>query len=250
MQKPQRIFEVVCEGIRRDVDEGRLRPGDKLPAERELAERLGVSRAAVREGLRALEASGVLEFRKGVYGGAFIRDVSASGIQASISDMLSIGNISLEQLAETRTALLALAARLACARATEDDLAAIERNVERTGELASGGDRAALVNAITEFYALMGAASHNAVLRILIEAVSEVSRDLLMKITPASHNNIAVQRRPIVQALRARDAEAAVTLMTEQIIGYHNFFVTHGGDYLLQAKAQVRTGERPAEKAQ
>src|SRR5215831_10481200 len=66
----RRTFEEICERIRDRLASGDLRPGDKLPAERDLAQQLGVGRNALREALRSLEISGILELRKGVKGGA------------------------------------------------------------------------------------------------------------------------------------------------------------------------------------
>ncbi|HEY9280152.1 MAG TPA: winged helix-turn-helix domain-containing protein, partial [Eoetvoesiella sp.] len=69
--RPQRAFEEVCEQIRREVAAGTLRPGDRLPPERELAEQLGVSRTAIREALRSLENAGLVQCQQGMGGGAF-----------------------------------------------------------------------------------------------------------------------------------------------------------------------------------
>ncbi|MFA7587586.1 MAG: winged helix-turn-helix domain-containing protein, partial [Novosphingobium sp.] len=70
--KTKRAFEEVCDQIRLAIQEGRLEAGDKLPAERHLAEALDVSRATVREAFRTLEIAGVLSLRKGVNGGAVV----------------------------------------------------------------------------------------------------------------------------------------------------------------------------------
>ena len=67
--RTRRVFEDICDQIRGQVLGGILRPGDKLPAERELAEQFGVSRTAVREALRSLEIAGVVKLQKGVKGG-------------------------------------------------------------------------------------------------------------------------------------------------------------------------------------
>ena len=66
----RRIFEEICDQIRRDMAASKLCPGDKLPAERELAQQFGVSRNAVREALRSLEVAGIVRLQKGVKGGA------------------------------------------------------------------------------------------------------------------------------------------------------------------------------------
>ena len=75
--RPRRTFEAVSEGLRQMIAEGQLKPGDKLPPERELCDRLGVGRASLREALRSLEAAGILELRTGRAGGAFVRGSSS-----------------------------------------------------------------------------------------------------------------------------------------------------------------------------
>ncbi len=68
-----RIHEEICRQVRGRLARGQLKPGDKLPPERELALEFGVSRGAVREALRTLENAGLVALRKGMHGGAFIR---------------------------------------------------------------------------------------------------------------------------------------------------------------------------------
>lgn len=73
----QRIFEDVVKRIEADILAGRIRIGEKLPAERELKRRLNTSRSALREALRVLEHKGLIEMRLGKAGGAYIRRVGA-----------------------------------------------------------------------------------------------------------------------------------------------------------------------------
>src|SRR5947209_2854471 len=75
--RTRRIFEEICERIRQQLVSGELRPGDRLPPERELARMFAVSRTAVREALRSLEIAGLIELRKGTKGGAFVLEGSA-----------------------------------------------------------------------------------------------------------------------------------------------------------------------------
>ncbi|RLC00302.1 MAG: FadR family transcriptional regulator, partial [Deltaproteobacteria bacterium] len=71
--KFSRISENIVQQIRQAILKGELRPGDRLPSEKDLAENFGVSKASLREAFRALEALGLLEVRQGVSGGAFIQ---------------------------------------------------------------------------------------------------------------------------------------------------------------------------------
>ena len=73
---PNRMSEAIVDQIKTLIRTNRLRPGDRLPSERELCERMGVSRVTVREALRILEAGGLVEIRVGARGGAFVTTVS------------------------------------------------------------------------------------------------------------------------------------------------------------------------------
>src|SRR5258708_7241711 len=94
----KRAFEEICERIREQLVIGSLKPGDKLPAERDLAQQLGVSRNVLREALRSLEMAGVLRLQKGVKGGAFIQEGDTSRMNDVMRDMLRLGPISVREL--------------------------------------------------------------------------------------------------------------------------------------------------------
>ncbi len=87
----RRVFEEICDQIRRKLARGEFRPGDKLPTERELAAEFSVGRPAVREALRTLESSGVLVLKKGLKGGAFVREGDPTVVTQSIHDLLNLG---------------------------------------------------------------------------------------------------------------------------------------------------------------
>src|ERR1700745_2054725 len=136
----RRAFEEICERIREQLALGQLKPGGKLPPERDLAQQLGVSRNVLREALRSLEMAGVLRLQKGVKGGAFIREGDTSRNNDVMRDMLSLGTISVRELSEARIHVLELIVRLACANARQADYDALEANIERT-DLATRGGR-------------------------------------------------------------------------------------------------------------
>jgi DNA-binding FadR family transcriptional regulator len=87
--KRVRSFEDVVEQVRRSIADGAIEAGDRLPSERELAEQFGVSRATLREALRALEALGILEIRLGAHGGAYALEQSGDRVTAAFRDALS-----------------------------------------------------------------------------------------------------------------------------------------------------------------
>src|ERR1700710_2802950 len=84
-----RVSQVIVEQIRVLVRDGKLKRGDRLPSERDLCERFGVSRVTVREALRVLEASGLVEIRVGARGGAFVTSPSSDRLGEGFADLLS-----------------------------------------------------------------------------------------------------------------------------------------------------------------
>src|ERR1700749_872486 len=88
-----RISEIIVEQIRLLMRQGQLKPGDRLPPERDLCERFGVSRVTVREALRMLESSGLVEIRVGASGGAFVTAPSSDRVGEGLADLLTLSVI-------------------------------------------------------------------------------------------------------------------------------------------------------------
>ena len=172
----------MCDQIRRDLAAGILSPGDRLPAERVMAEQFGMSRAA-REALRTLEMSGVIQTRKSVNGGPYIRAGNPEVLANVVRDLLHLRQISTDSVLEARILLTNDAIRLACERGTQTDFDAIERDIDRCEQLAREGrfNRSAY---IAEFYNLLAKAAHNEVLLMLVNSLSELQRQLLDHISP------------------------------------------------------------------
>src|SRR5918996_824261 len=93
---------VSVEQVRRLVREGRLKPGDRLPSERDLCERFGVSRVTVREALRVLEAGGLIEIRVGAHGGGFITTPTREQLGDGFADLLTLAPLTAVQVTEAR----------------------------------------------------------------------------------------------------------------------------------------------------
>src|SRR5579871_1619796 len=127
--KTPRAFEEIADQIRLELSSRRLRPGDRLPAERALAEQFGVSRNTLREALRSLENSGLLRLQKGATGGAFVRESTGDAIITGLRDMFHLGAIQPEHLTEARVLIESIAVRAACERATVEDIEALKANI-------------------------------------------------------------------------------------------------------------------------
>lgn len=215
--RTRRAFEEVCDQIRRRVEQGELAPGARLPAERELAAQFGVNRSAVREALRSLEMAGVVEVQTGVHGGVFIRQGHADGITRAMSDMLALRRFPSAQVTEVRILITDMAIRLACERGTEADFAALEEDIERYAAIAKAGGPLRDSSAMIRFYGLLAQATHNEVLAMLVDSLSDVVRGLLARIDPVPQANVVQVRRKVLRYLRERDADKASAAMAKHL---------------------------------
>src|SRR6186713_3751795 len=133
--------EQVVAFVRALIDRGRLRPGDRLPAERELATQIGVSRPSVRAGLHALAAMGVVRSRHG--SGTYIPDGPPALGSEPLSFLAALHGFTRDEMFEARRALEVGVAGLAAERATDDQIATIAEEV--TGMFASLDDAQAFL---------------------------------------------------------------------------------------------------------
>ncbi|MBN9478429.1 MAG: hypothetical protein ABS43_13670 [Bordetella sp. SCN 67-23] len=223
----RRAFEVVCEQIRQLVATGKLKQGDKLPPERQLAEQLAVSRLTIREALRSLENAGLVVLLRGPKGGAFIQNGNDDKMTEVMQDMLDLGTISLTDLTEARIFILDSVVRLACERATEEDLELIAENV-RSNEIAlASGSREVRLEHATEFYTRLAAATKNKVMMLVVRSLTDTIKAILQRIEIYPAQDLAVSRRQFLQALRARDPEQAAREMHVHLQKLHEHVVKH-----------------------
>jgi DNA-binding FadR family transcriptional regulator len=219
--KPLRISESIVSQIKDKVLADELRPNDKLPSENELAAIFGASRATVREALRSLEGSGLIEIRRGARGGPFVAEHGLEHAGRSLSDALRVHGTPVEQVTEARLLVEPALARFAAERASDEDLAAIGSSLERVRSSLASGDTPVLGN--LEFHRLVASASHNAVLVVLLDASlgilehvlepGAIDRDLV--------SGMLAAHQEIYDALTARQADGAERLMTEHVHQAH-----------------------------
>ena len=114
--KQNRVFQDVVEQIQDVILDGKVKPGEKLPSERELGEMLGTSRGTLREALRILEQKGLIEIRLGVNGGAIVKEASFQQMSETLGLLIRSQSVSLEHLAEFREHAESTVAYLAAQR--------------------------------------------------------------------------------------------------------------------------------------
>jgi GntR family transcriptional regulator, transcriptional repressor for pyruvate dehydrogenase complex len=199
--------ELVVRHVRELIERGELGPGDRLPAERELALHVGVSRPSVRAGLRALAAMGVVLSRHGA--GTFIRGGPPMLGSEPLSFLAALHGFTRDEMFEARRVLEVGVAALAAERVTGDQLATISEEI--TGMYASMDDPQAFLVHDIRFHRAVALAAHNPILASLVEMVSEIFYEHRRK-TAAQGRDLkeaADLHRTIYHALRSHDGERA-----------------------------------------
>jgi len=216
--KAKKIYEEIVEQIRGMITRGELKPGNRLPPERDMAEFLGVSRASVREALTALETIGILDIRPGE--GTFVKRTSDSETFGSLTLLLSVEQTPEVQMMEVRRILETESAALAAKRATDADLQKIEESllVMKTAETISDA-----VDADVRFHFAIAEATKNSVLLRIMNTVADLMHHTFRQdrenlyANPALGARVLSEHEAILKALQARNPDEAWAKMLEHI---------------------------------
>jgi GntR family transcriptional repressor for pyruvate dehydrogenase complex len=213
-----RISEIIVDQIRLLMRQGQLKPGDRLPPERDLCERFGVSRVTVREALRMLESSGLVEIRVGARGGAFVTAPSSDRVGEGLADLLTLSVISAADVTEVRMILEAGIVPLVCERATEEDLAELEAICQRSEAALAAGDCS--MDLSLEFHVRVAQATHNPAIAMLVESFRGpilMSLQQAQEAAPEMGGLGTREHEQFIEAVRHRDADTASKLMREHL---------------------------------
>lgn len=221
--RTKRLYEEIVEQIKVLITEGRLKPGDKLLAERELAEQFQVSRASVREAIRTLEMLGVIDIRPGE--GTFVRGTETDDIIRPLAMFLAVERSSLLDMFEMRRIFETATARLAAERASHEELDQIENMLENMRERLNVQDPEKGEEFDAAFHYAVAEATHNSLLTKLFKTVSEefakansVARRQLYHDNIQNAQKIIDQHSEILEAIRSRSPQAASDAMLAHLI--------------------------------
>ena len=212
------IRDLALDQLRAYITSGAVASGERLPAERDLAQRLGVGRNSVREALKILEAIGIVESRVGE--GTFIADRAGASIGRTIGLSLATWGGTLIEILEARQMIEVEACRVAARAATALDLAAISdqlTRMERADDVAQ-----AYITADMQFHRLVARATQNGVVAgivsNLIDLLEEVLREARAdQIQTLSEGGTGAMHRDIYDGLARGDGDAASETMRRHL---------------------------------
>lgn len=228
--KTTRAFDEVIRQLRERIECGELRPGDRLPSERDLAAQFEVSRNTIREAFRMLEITGMIELRRGATGGAFICEGRSELVTQSLSDMMRLAAFSLSDLTEARLWLSSLVIRLACERADDEALGPLQANVDQAKAAATAGDWLRVAKINIEFHNVLAELTGNPVLVIIQRSVMGAMAEISATLGPIRTDATVRSRIRILKFLRAGNADAAVQEMERNLKRVHALWLAEAGD--------------------
>jgi len=218
-----RLADVVAREIEQRMLEGRLKPGDRLPSERDLSVQLGVSRASLREAIQKLAARGLLESRQG--GGTFVTDRLDSSFGNPWEEILRDHPAVHEDMLEFRNMLEGRAAECAATRATATDRERVRQCLAALEDSFGGEDLDLQVDTDLAFHQAIAEASHNVIVGHLTASLLRLMRDNLRRNlselmqVPAARDALLDQHRAVWRAIEQGDAGKALDAAANHI-GY------------------------------
>jgi GntR family transcriptional regulator, transcriptional repressor for pyruvate dehydrogenase complex len=249
----RRIADAIAEDLRGQIASGAIPHGARLPAERDLAERYGVSGPTIREALQGLNALGLVEMRHG--SGTYVSALAGSLVAKALGTVIELQSVSVHNILGLLGALNSYAARLAVTRSTDDDIAVLE---DAIAAIAAVENNDGIVRAVKQFITGLAGAAHDPLLLALVGFLVDVQLELARATgsTFAEWKHLVALLQPdriaIVEALKRRDADefaARVSAFNARAFNLVNAEVrAHTGRHaqLAGILAQLAAPERPA----
>jgi GntR family transcriptional regulator, transcriptional repressor for pyruvate dehydrogenase complex len=203
----------VSDEIAEHIAAGTLQVGSKLPSERALAEQFGASRNTLREALRSLEQAGLIRLHTGVQGGAIIQNGGGGAIGSNLMDMYHLGGIQPHHLTQARIMYESAIIRVACDKATPQDIAALQENINAAEQARKSGNFEDRIALHLEFHRMLARIAGNPITMAVMNGVLDIMAKFIASIEPYDNGFVTPSRRRFLKYFAAGDADAAVAEM-------------------------------------
>ena len=222
--RKNKVYEEVAQQIERLILK-KLRPGDKLPSERELAEMLKVSRSSIRDAIRGLELRGLVEPRQGA--GTIVRESAVEPLANPFASALKRRKEMVSELLDFRKMLEPPLAARAATHASADEISEMEEILQRQETKQSQGEPAVAEDA--EFHYSVALASGNSVVLKVLDIIMDLlreTRERSLQVEGRPQKSLAGHRR-ILAAIKRHDAEGAKSAMRRHIEDVEEIVLDH-----------------------
>lgn len=218
--RSNKASDLIVSQIRKQIITGKLKPGDRLPAERTLMEQFSVSKQTLREALRVLEFLGLVEIKKGATGGACIAAIESRTALDILANFLYFKNLSVHNLAEVRKIIEPYAAAVAAETITKKELSELKLLIDRSKEqYASGQVQEERFNNELDFHCVIAKSTQNPLLMLIVEFVESLISDqkTMTKLDRPFLASVISAHERIYEAICSRDADQARKEMSRHI---------------------------------
>lgn len=228
--QPTRLYERIVEQIEVAIATGKLKPGERLPSERELVVQFGASRPTVREALRVLESNGFVRLRPGDPNGPEVLPFTTTVLTKQMTRLAQLDTLSIAELVSFRMILDGSANMLAARLRSDDELAAMDlaiRAMEGAIDLGYGK----FSEADVAFHEAVAQASHNSLIQVCNTVVREVVLSLIMDKVNHARNQKKLMResvrhhQEVLAAIRRGDGPAAARASRQTLYDYYADYV-------------------------
>ncbi|MCP4023217.1 MAG: FadR family transcriptional regulator [Desulfobacteraceae bacterium] len=218
--KQSRVFQDVVEQVQDAIISGKLKPGTRLPAERELKDMFNTSRGTLREALRVLEQKGLIEIKLGVSGGAIVKQIDAEPIIESLALLIRSGEISPHHLAEFRMKLEGGLVELATNRATKEEINEMEALWQQAKDCYDREDFESFLKADEKMHTMLGKMTKNPVFRFIQKTIHdnihEYYDEYLAMDKDRTMENLNDFEK-IIQAIKNKDDQTASAIIQDHV---------------------------------
>ena len=210
-----RRFMQVSRQLRKSIFSGEYQPGQRLPNERELAEIFGISRLIVREAIWDLKKSGLVEVKRGAYGGAFVQEMRHDPVTSVMRDVASLGKVRPAHIIEVRLLIEPAVATLAAERATEGDL----REMSKYLEIIPRKQTDEYVHWQVGFHRMVAKASQNPLFTMQVNIFLDFSEEMVLSLRRKDRLYHDTTAHPaILEKIAQKDAIGAQRLFYEHLL--------------------------------
>ncbi len=227
LKKPPLSKEVEKQ-LRKSINAGVYKPGDKLPSERELVDQFQVSRVTVRDALKSLQVLGLISVRRGVHAGAYVSEPNPLPITQSIDNLVQMGKLNFAHLIEIRLYIEPDVARSVALHCTSEDVDTLKELLDRSESyLETSRKKARLTN--VRFHSEVAKITHNALIVFLSESITQVYSAMLIEMTHTKLDKkgiakLIAEHRTILNAIADHDPGAAFERTKKHLIKTYRMY--------------------------